>query len=339
MKITYTLTWEEFAELHESSWPRPDYFSLIVIAAISVPLIGYGVSLSVFGMPDEGILTSAFIGAPLLLVVAGLVSLRSQSKKVLKGAIAEKRAEYDRWHTQEQSFSFDQDRWTHDTRSGKQEVVWSSLLHTLEWPNVLHLIGETGAVTIPKRGLETTTLTSLRQHAFPAAADGIPIQISWWDYQATETARLWRKHWFRLAFGNAFGLFILGWVVHQWLTTNEKAVTIWGWILASVAIVFTLTAQIWYLPLRYWTSSKPWRAPKKFAVSDRGFRLTDLYCDSFIAWKACRNFQEIGRAFLIYTRPGHYYLLSKRYLSPDVQGQLHRILEERVKRATNSGPS
>src|SRR5215472_4041359 len=333
MKSTYTLTWEEFAELHQSSWPRPDYFSGIVTGAVSVPLFAYGMSLAVFGMPDEPGLYSAFIGAPLLLAVTAIGSLMSQSRKVLKGAIAEKRAEYDRRNAQEESFSFDQEKWTRDTPSGKQEVVWSSLLHTLEWPNVLHVAGEGGAATVPKRVLEPAALTSLRQHAFPAAADGLPIQISWWDYQASETALLWRKYWFRLAFGNAFGLFVLGWVVDQWLSTNEKAITLWGWILASFAVLVVLAAQIWYLPLRYWTSSKPWRAVKKLSFSDRGFRLTDSYCDLFIAWRACHTFQEIGRAFLIHTSPGRYYLLSKRYLPPDSQAHLRQILQENVKRS------
>jgi hypothetical protein len=163
------------------------------------------------------------------------------------------------------------------------------------------------------------------------AADGLPLQISWWDYQATETALLWRKYWLRLALGNAFGLFVLGFVVDQWLSTNEKAITLWGWILASSAVVFVLTAQIWYFPLRYWTSSRPWRAAKKLAFSERGLRLTDSFCDWFMAWKACHSFQEIGRAFLIYTRPGRYYLLSKRYLPPDSQAHLRQMLQENVK--------
>jgi hypothetical protein len=260
MKSTYRLTWEEFAELYQNSWPHPDYFSGVVTVIVAVPLIGYGLSLAVFGMPDERGVYTMFIAGPVLLVVAAMASLRSQSRKALKGAVTEKRAEYDRWNAQEESFSFDQEKWTRDTQSGRQEVVWPSLLCSLEWPNVLHLVGGSGAVTVPKRVLEPAALTTLRQNAFPAAADGLRLQISWWDDQATETALLWRKYWFRLAFGNAFGLFVLGFVVDQWLSSNEKAITLWGWILASAAVVFVLTAQIWYLPLRYWTSSRPWRA-------------------------------------------------------------------------------
>jgi hypothetical protein len=53
MKVTYTLSWEEYAELFEDSWPRTDYFSLIVTAMIAAPLIGYGITLAIFGAPDE----------------------------------------------------------------------------------------------------------------------------------------------------------------------------------------------------------------------------------------------------------------------------------------------
>jgi len=330
MKATYTLTWEEFAELHGDAWPRPDYLSVIGIAIVAVPLVAYGITLAVYEMPGEYV-SSMFIGGPLFLLVAGLVSLKLQPKKAMSLAIAEKRSEYERWHAKEQSFSFDQERWIHECPAGRLDVPWPALLRATELPNVFVLMGESGSAIVPKRVLDPAALNMLGQLAFPVPADSWPFQIRAWDYQATETATLWRKFWFRLAFGNVFGLAVLGWIAHLWLTSDDKTGVLWGWILAALAVVITLSAQIWYLPLRYATSRRRWRAPKNMALADRGLYLSDAYGSFFNAWRSFRGFREVGRAFLIYTDVAHYYLLSKRYFSPDQQIEIRRMLQGKLK--------
>ena len=331
MKVTYTLSWEEYAELFEDSWPRTDYFSLIVTAMIAAPLIGYGITLALFGAPDEKILYSMFISAPMFLVIAMIFATKSQTGQARKRTIAEKRQQYDRWQAKEQSFSFDQQTWTHETDAGKQESPWSALTHAAELRNVFTLTGEAISIIVPKRSLDAASLESLRQAAIPIRGDGWSFHITWWDYQASGTAVLWRKMWFRMAFANIFGIVVLGWVVQSWLTSNEKAGVIWGWILASLAVLLTLTAQLWYLPLRYLTSARNWRTPRKVELSARGIALITLKGNYFTAWKAFHKFQELGRAYLIYTDESHYHLLSKHYFSPGQQAELSRLLKANVK--------
>src|SRR6185312_11052081 len=113
-----------------------DYFSAIVVAMVSIPLIAYGVILAVFGMPDEHTINWMFIGGPALLLLAAFSSIASGSKKAIKEAKAEKRAQYERWHAKEQSFSFDQEKWTLRNESGRSEIPWSGVLAAVEWPNV-----------------------------------------------------------------------------------------------------------------------------------------------------------------------------------------------------------
>lgn len=331
MKVTYILSWEEYAELFEDSWPRPDYFSLIVTVMISVPLIGYGITLALFGAPDETVIYAMFIGAPLFLVIAMIFATKTQTAQARKQAIAEKRQEYDRRQAKEQSFSFDQEKWTHETEAGKQQSPWSSLMHAAELRTVFTLTGEAISIIVPKRSLDASSLELLRQFAIPIRSDSWPFNITWWDYQASAIALLWRKMWFRMAFANVFGLVVLGWVVQTWLTSNEKAGVIWGWILASLAVLLTLSAQLWYAPLRYFTSSRSWRSPMKIEVSHQGTVFTTMSGRHFTAWKAFLKFQEIGRAYLIYTDKSHYYLLSKHYFSPSHQVELARLIKANVK--------
>jgi hypothetical protein len=331
MKVTYTLSWEEYAELFEDSWPRTDYFSLIVTAMIAAPLIGYGITLAIFGAPDEKILYSMFIGAPMFLVIATIFATKSQTRQARKRAVTEKRRQYDRRQATEQSFSFNHEKWMHETDAGKQESPWSALTHAAELRNVFTLTGDAISIIVPKRSLDAASLESLRRAAIPIRGNGWPFHITWWDYQASATAMLWRKMWFRMAFANVFGIFVLGWVGQSWLTSNEKAGVVWGWILASLAVLLTLTAQLWYMPLRYFTSARNWRTPRKVELSERGIVVITPTGNYFTAWKAFHKFQELGRAYLIYTDESHYHLLSKHYFSPDQQAELASLLKANVR--------
>ena len=286
MKVTYTLSWEEYAELFEDSLPRTDYFSIIVTAMIAIPLIGYGISLAAFGAPDEKILFSMFIGAPLFLVIASIFASKSQTGLARKKAIDKNRREHDRRHAKPQAFSFDQQKWTHESDAGKQENPWSALTHAAELRNVFTLTGDAISIMVPKQSLDSASMEALRNFVIPVRGDGWPFHITWWDYQASATAALWRKMWLRMAFGNVFGVVVLGWVVQSWLTSNEKSGVIWGWILASLAVLLTLSAQLWYVPLRFFTSSRSWRSPMKIKISPQGTVITTVSGDHFTAWKA-----------------------------------------------------
>ena len=93
---------------------------------VSIPLIAYGVILAVFGMPDEHTINWMFIGGPALLLLAAFSSIASGSKKAIKEAKAEKRAQYERWHAKEQSFSFDSGKMDAAERERKigDTLVW-----------------------------------------------------------------------------------------------------------------------------------------------------------------------------------------------------------------------
>lgn len=332
MQINYALTWDEFAELHKDRWPVPDYFSAIVVFIVVVPLVGYGLALATFGAPDEPILYSMFIGGPIVLLALAVLALKSQSAQALQHAVAETRSEYDRLHARGQSFSFDDDKWMHETEAGRQEVPWSAMLMARETENVLSFTGENSSALIPKRILGIEALTGLRRFASLAHHDEWAYQIGVWDYQATVTALQWRKYWFRMAFGNCFGLGVLLWVGQNWLASTERAGVVWGWILASLAVLLTLTAQMWYLPLRYFTSAKDWRAPQKVRFSDSGIHLCHSEGGLFLTWNALRKSGEVPRAFLIYVDQTHYYLLPKRYFSVEQQAEIRRTVESKLSR-------
>jgi hypothetical protein len=331
MKTTYTLTWDEYAEQFQDTWPRADYFAAIVVCIVAVPLLGYGISLAIFGMPDETLIYSMFIGGPLFLVIATIFSLRSQAGQARKRAIAGKRLDYERWYAMEKSFSFDQDKWAHETEAGRQESPWSALQVVIERDNVFYLTAEKGLVMVPKRVLDSSALSLFRHAALPVRDDGWTFQSRKWDYQAVATALLWRDRWYVMVFGNCLALVVLGWIVQSWISQNSQPVFIWGWILAAFAVILTLTAQLWYLPLRYVTWPNHRKASMVLEFSDLGLYFATAQGNFFLNWKTFRKFREVGRAFLLYTGPSQYYLLPKQDITRDQQNEFRQMLQKKIK--------
>src|SRR5215471_8917199 len=168
MKATFVLTWEEFAELYTESWPRPDKFSAIVVSIVALPLIAYGISgHMVAELRDEKVMLAIFWGLPLLLLTGAVLSVTSQAKAERKRTTEEARRLYDRSHTTQQNFSFDQEKWTLETGEGKAEASWLLLQHAIEWPNVIYLATERASAILPKRAFTPEGLSILRQLAFP----------------------------------------------------------------------------------------------------------------------------------------------------------------------------
>ena len=286
------------AEQFEDSWPHPDYFAAIVTAIVALPLIGYGVALAVFGAPDETLLCSLFIGGPFILMVAAILAITLEAQQAKKRAVAEKRSDYERWSATEQSFSFDQQNWTHEAEGGKLESPWSALLVAIERKNAFSLRAEKGSMTVPKRVFESASLTSLRQYALPVRGNGWEFGFSFRDHQAAQTALLWHKRGFAMVFANSLGVVVLGWIMKSWIAEIGKPVMIWGWILAAAATLFALTAQLWYLPLKYVTWPRHLKEPMTVEFSNSGvYCATQRKKTSSSPGRRSRNSTRLGAPF------------------------------------------
>jgi hypothetical protein len=184
---------------------------------------------------------------------------------------------------------------------------------------------------VPERALDDEAVAALRQLSRLTGKNEWEFRVRCWDFQAVDMNILWRKRWFMLAFGNAFGLCVLGWIAQTWLSQDAKPVLIWGWILVAFAVLLVLTAQLWYLPLKYATLPRSFGAPMKFQLHDAGIYFATGSAKFFLAWKTFRKFKEIGRAFLVYKNASEYYLLAKRDITRDQQNELREILLKNLK--------
>ena len=194
------------------------------------------------------------------------------------------------------------------------------------------LVSEGGQAVVPKRALKAEMVDSLRKFASLESSDIWPYKVSVWDYQAAEIVRFWKRYWFRMGFGNIFGVVVLVWPFQIWHESNEKIGIVWGWVIAAFVLILTLSAQIWYVPLKYWTSRERPGAPKGVAISGGGLCFGESGIRSFLGWKQFQSFEEIKRAFLVYTGKDNYHLFSKRYFSAEQIVELRNRLQRNVPR-------
>ena len=326
MTVAYTLSWEEYAEQFERSWSSRSLLEFYMAIIIATPLLIYGLGLAYFGLQDEKAVLALFIGGPLALILMAIPGVMGDSSRVKVRAGAEAHSRYERWHSKEQKFSFDGEKWIHETETGRLEAPWSALLLGAEFKSVFVLHGDGHPAIVPKRALDPEVIQQLRQNFLPSGGDAWSFRVSSWDNHIIKTGFLWKKQWFWMLLGNISGLLGLGWILQTLVDSNKKLIDMWGWLLALVVVVMVLTAQLWYLPLSYATSAKSWRLPMKLQLSDRGIYFVTSVADFFMAWKAFLKFKELKHAFLIYTEQGRYYLVAKRYITPDQQEKLRGAL-------------
>jgi hypothetical protein len=328
MKATYDVTWEEFAERFQDAWPRPDYFTAIVVLMSTVPLIGYGVSLALHSVGDSSIPTM-FIGAPVLLLLATIFSLGPETNRKRTAAVAARKSSYEKWPKQ-QTFSFDEKHWIIENETGKQENFWAGLSVAEERANVIYLVAGNSLGIVPKRVLTTEDLNSLRTLAHLSVENGWQYHIRCSDYQAVNMVLLWRKRWFAMAFGNSFCLLVLGWTTQLWLSQDAKRELIWGWTLAVLAVVLVLTAQLWYFPLKYVTSPKHAWERRNMKLHVLGLSFGGSHSTFFLSWQFLGEFKETGSGFLLIHDERTSYMVPKKDLNLEQQAEFRRILHERI---------
>ena len=332
MSVTYTLTWEEFAEQYQDSWPRPDLMGAIITLFIALPLVAYGIAFYFLTGGFDPVWPGLFIGTPLSLLVMAWWSIKHKAAETKKRAIAQTREEFDAFYAKEQSFSFDQEKWTVATAAGKHETPWSALRQATEYQQVFALVGERSNALVPKRVLDTSVAESLRQLVLPQYEKSWSFRFRCWDYQVAATSWLWRKYRFGMAIANLLCLGVLGWAVAT-VVSSDNGLAGWGTILAGTAALAAVSAQLWYFPLRFITSAKRWRECMTCEFSRRGVRIKNSDYDYFMAWSSFRKLEETTRAFLLYTQASSYYLLAKEYVPTEQQTLLRQMMEEKKKQA------
>jgi hypothetical protein len=105
------------------------------------------------------------------------------------------RAVYGQYYLGERTFTFDQEKWTIETKAGRQELLWSGLLGGAEWKNVITLAArDLLTAAIPKWSLDTEELDSLRRLALRPIETGWQSDVNMSDFILTEVPSLWRRH-------------------------------------------------------------------------------------------------------------------------------------------------
>jgi hypothetical protein len=325
MTVRYTLSWEEFFETQEESLPCPSIASFVATLFIAVAVGVFGGLLTYFIRPGDRVVASIFCWLAVGLFLLAFWDLKVRTRQRRKKATIELRSVYDRYYAGEQRFSFDQEIWTRELSSGKQESRWDSLLNAVETRNVFTLTAQSQHAIVPKRVLSSEQLRPLSDIAMGSTKNSWSFQLHFSCYLATQLLGLWRDSAFLMSLAHiaGFGFFLM---IAYDMYGNKGPGVVWGWMIAGLFLFLVATTQFWYLLVKFRTSHKAIRRPWQSCFSESGLRVSGERAESFSAWKVFRKYRESGRCFLIYFKPTAYYIYPKRCLSAEQEVELRGLL-------------
>jgi len=308
---TYNLTWEEFLEFQQGSLPGPSIASFIATIFIAIAVGVFGIVLTYAVEPGSKLMASSFCWLSLVLFLAAFWDLRVRTAKRRSRGVQELRAVYEQYYSGEREFGFDQEKWTLQTQSGKQEVLWTGLLNAVEWSSIITL-SAAGQVTtaIPKRTLSSEELNTLRRIAIGTIENAWLSRMSLLDYLLTEVPSLWRRHPFLMAEAHLGGLFFFVMIASDMYHTTGPGAYV-GWILAGLFLFLTVTTQFWYFLIQYLTSHKELGDDWEVDFTSNGVRIKASKVDVFRAWSTFRQVREARRCYLLYVDSSRYNIFPK----------------------------
>jgi hypothetical protein len=341
MIVNYVLSWEEFLETHQESLPKPHIISFVCTFFVAIAVGVFGGLLTYFIQPQDRLVASMFCWLSLVLFLAAFWDLKVRTRLRRKRVLRELHSVYDRFHSSEQTFAFDQEKWTHGTKAGKHEALWSGLLQGVERQNVITLSMKDYHVMVPKRAFgenststtaghdDAQTLETLRHIVLGQNGNAWPLRLSFIDYALTEVPSLWRQHPFLMAEAHAAGLWFFLMIAYYMYYSTGPGV-IWGWMLAGLFLFLTISTQFWYFLIKYRTESARLRVSWESEFSGQGVRSKSSVLELFSAWALFRKFRETRRCFLLYGNSATYHIYPKRCLTSDQQEVLRQLLRAKV---------
>jgi hypothetical protein len=327
---TYSLTWEEFLEFQEGSLPTASIASFIATIFIAVAVGVFGIVLTYAVDPASKLMASGFCWLSLALFLAAFWDLRVRTARRRSRSVRELQAVYQQYYWGEREFGFDQEKWTLQTQSGKQEASWTGLANAVEWSSIVTL-SAVGQVTtaIPKRVLSSEELNALHRIAIGPIANAWRSRMSLMDYLLTEVPSLWRRHPFLMAEAHVGGLFFFVMIANDLYHTTGPG-TYAGWILAGLFLFLTVTTQVWYILIQYLTSHRELRDTWEVDFTANGVRIKTPKVDVFRAWSTFRQVRATRRCYLLYVDSSRYNIFPKRCVPAERRASVRDLLRAKL---------
>jgi len=326
--VTYTLSWEEFLELSQSSLPKAGIWSFAAALSIATAIGIFGGVLTYAVDPGSKAIASIFCVLSLLLFAASFWDLIVRTKKRKARALKKLRFRYELYFADEQKFAFDHEKWALGTTTKKHETLWASLMSTVETQNTIALSTTIGSTLVPKRVLDRQALDSLRRITYGENEESWHFHVSLLEYVLTEAESRWRRRPFLMVTTHTVGLSFFLMIAYGLYDKTGPEVS-WGWLVALLVLILTVGMQFFYPFVNYQTSDSlrhAWEA--KF--SDRGVWIRIPDGDSFSTWINFAKTQETRRSFLLYLNLTTYNIYPKSCLSVEQQSTLRELLRSKL---------
>jgi hypothetical protein len=328
MTVSYSPSWEEFAELYQDSLPSPDIISFIAMICVSVLVGAFGAfAMSIAKTTANQLGASLFCAIAVVVAVAAYWDLKIRPKGHRDAYLREVRSIYERFYSASRTFTFDAEKWTVQSDSGRRESTWSGLQRASESKNVFMLTGESESALIPKRVLDEAALQSLRQLAFKSSGQAMPGRVAFADY-LSNTIQLTLRGQLFLAW--MFVLLVIAIGAGGFISNFGGDDVFFGAIFGGGILLLSAIALFAALVVQYRTTHRRAKAPLDTEFLSQGVRYRTADAESFVCWRTFRKFQETGRCFLLFPDSGHYYTYAKRGLSPVEVASVREILQNNL---------
>jgi hypothetical protein len=264
----------------------------------------------------------AFYGFSIFLLGLAIWESKGRTTQLKKQKVKEARSLYERFYSQEQAFTIDQEKWGHETATSKKEMTWAGLLTAVERQNVIALVAKDQLTVVPKRILTQDTLDLLRQASLRIPGTKCKFRPSFWNWVLSEFTLPWRDKPFSMLVGYALGVGALVFMVLRLGGPTKPGDFFWGELLCALILFIIVTAQIWYLVLHYVVSYDDLGLPFEAEFSEKGMRVKKPKVESFRAWLLFQKFQENRRCLILHADANRHYILDKCSFSPE---ELHAV--------------
>lgn len=326
-RVEYTLSFENYLEMMESSRKKPNYKPAAISALVGFSCIiaGYTrLQISPDSQPAIGVGLLAFglLATFLALPLAFLAKAKDSG-----GSTATTRKEYELFASDQRAIEFDEEGFRVSWFDGEDVRPWSSLRGIHDQKTLLVLSTQTTYYWLPKAALEPGgQLESIRALAKRALNNrdllfSIPLRPSPLVYVVAMYRHYWPRHYKTTLLWYAMGILLLYWIL---FSGSETASSLSPWVLFIAPFLFFFCEGFHYLGKYFLVNWS--EAAKDADIMSDCIRYKTPKVLMITTYRKLLKMREVPWAFLLYFQRTIFHIIPKKGFSSDRVRQFRRLV-------------
>jgi hypothetical protein len=331
--IEYVLSFENYLEMTSSRREKKDLriaaFSAVVgFFCIAAGYMVLRVNTEASFFPGGFLLATGL----LLTCIAMILAFFAKPKQSRPDKTALRR-EYDLYHADNRSITFDENGWRLFWYEGEDVRPWSCLRQLYELDTLLVLGTVTTHYWLPKAALQRNgqldqlktlaeTFLTDRQRLFQ-----VPLRPSAHIYVLANLFHSWRRYRLARVLGNGAAMVIVYWILYSSDDASPKGV----WPIAFVPVLLLLCEAVYFF-MKYYKEDWSKASESAEVMSDFiGYKTKTVRW--IVEYRQVLEVHEIPGAFLLYLDANLFYTIPKKGFSAGQIEQFRNALGQRLRQS------